>query len=227
MPRTAAIALFVLILTSAPSLGADAKYAIKTVPSPAPKELKEPFQNLLSDQAIQLTDAKGSVIGQVWLRKDVPVKPSPNQAKGAAAYGDIEETTLLGVVKFDQPVTDYRKQRVKPGVYTLRFAMQPQDGDHTGTAPFNEFCLLTPAARDDNPQPLKDAKELHELSKRASGTSHPAVLLLFPNEKPQEKPQLEAKENDHWVLFAKEEGSAGGKKVPLGIGLVLIGHAAD
>jgi hypothetical protein len=216
--------MIMLVAAVAPAAGA--KYSIKTTASPAPKELKEPLRKVLNEQAIQLLDEKGTTIGDVWLRKDVPVKAPPDQLKSGVAYKDLEETTLLGVVRFNQPVNDYRKQRIKPGLYTLRLGLQPQDGDHTGTAPYNEFCLLVPADRDESPEPLKDAKELQEKSKRATGTSHPGVLLLFPNEKPQDPPQLQAKENDHWVLFAKEDGVAGGQKAPFGIGLTLIGHSS-
>ena len=32
--------------------------------------------------------------------------------------------------------------------------MQPMDGDHMGTAPYNEFCLLIPADKDKKPDLL-------------------------------------------------------------------------
>jgi hypothetical protein len=133
----------------------------------------------------------------------------------------------LGVLRVNQQIGDYRQQKIKPGVYTLRLAFQPMDGDHMGTAPYNEFCLVVPAKRDDKPQPFADPKELHEKSTRATGTSHPGVFLLFPNPKPADKPQLVDKGNDTWVLFAKEEADANGTKAPLGIALTLIGHAME
>src|SRR5207253_1684625 len=141
MTRTAGfLGPLVVVLAAAAGPAAAAKYSIKTTAAPAPKELKESFRKLLSDQDIQLLDEKGTAIGDVWLRKDVPVKAAADQLKKGLAYKDLEETTVLGVVRFNQPVTDYRKQRIKPGLYTLRFALQPQDGDHMGTAPYNEFC---------------------------------------------------------------------------------------
>ena len=76
-------------------------------------------------------------------------------------------------------MTDYRKQKIKEGVYTLRLAYQPADGDHMGTAPNNEFCLPV-AADDDKDAALMKPKALQETSAKVAGGNHPAVLLLFP-----------------------------------------------
>jgi hypothetical protein len=219
-------AVAVLLFGAAGAWAADAKFTVKPATTPPPKELKDPFRQLLADKSVQLLDAKGSVVCEVWYRKDVPVEATPEQIKNGLSYRELKETTVLGAVRFDQPWTDYRKQKIKPGVYTLRLGFQPQDGDHMGTAPYQEFCLLVSADRDRKPD-LLPVKDLQELSTKSIGTSHPAVLLLFPNEKPKDMPQLVGKDNDHWVLNTKEDVTVGGKKVPagLGIGLTLIGHA--
>jgi hypothetical protein len=209
------------------SARAEETYSIKLDKAPPPKELKESFRNLLSDQAVVVLNEKGAKVGEIWLRKDVPAKATPEQIKNGLTYRELEETTFLGVLELAPGYTDFRKQKIRPGVYTLRLAFQPMDGDHMGTAPYPEFCALVPAAREESPEPLKDAKALHERSTRASGTSHPAVLLLFPNSKPADTPKLENKGNETWVLDAKETAMVNGQKVPLGIGLAVIGHAAE
>jgi hypothetical protein len=215
-----------LLLAAAPVFAADAKYGIKSATAPAPKELAEPIRKLMSDQAVQLTDSKGTVLCEVWLRKDLPVKATPDQIKNGLTYHDLDESTLLGAVRFDQPSSDYRKHKVKPGVYTLRLGFQPMDGDHMGTAPYSEFCLLI-AAKDDAKPDLMETKQLQEMSAKAIGGSHPGVFLLFPNEKPGDGPKLVQKENDQWVAMLKEPVTVGGKPTPagLGIGLTLIGHS--
>src|SRR5207253_5875829 len=58
---------------------------------------------------------------------------------------EIPETTVLGALRVHKTMIDYRKQKIKEGVYTLRLGYQPSDGDHMGTAPNNEFCLPVPA----------------------------------------------------------------------------------
>jgi hypothetical protein len=211
---------------SSPASTAEPAYAIKSATTPVPKELKEAVAKLLSDRSVQLLDAKGTPLVEVWFRKELPAKATPAQVKNGLTYRELEETTILGAVRVDQLMTDYRKQKVKPGVYTLRLGFQPMDGDHMGTAPFTEFGVLAPADADAKPD-LMSAKELQEMSAKAAAGTHPAVLLLFPNNKPENMPKLESKEGDHWVLMVKEPVVVGSDKTALGIGLNLIGHAAE
>jgi hypothetical protein len=216
-------AVLAALLAVAPAWSA-AKYSIKTVKAEPPKELKEPIRKLLGDESVQLLDAKGTPLCQVWFRKEVPATATDEQLKNGVTYRELKETTLLGAIQYLKPATDYRKQKVKPGVYTLRLGFQPMDGDHMGVSMFQDFCLLVAANLDTKPDPT-EPKPLQELSAKTVHTAHPAVLMLFPNGKPQAKPQLAAKPNNHWVLNAREEVSAGGKKGALGIGLTLIGAA--
>jgi hypothetical protein len=210
------VALLVALPLAAPAAG---KYAIMTAKAAPPKELDESIRKLLGDEAVQLLDDKGQAICDLWFRKEVPVK----DAKAGLTYRDLEETTVLGAVRFARPFTDYRKQKVKPGVYTLRLGFQPMDGDHMGTAPYSEFCLLSPA-RDDRKPDTMTAKELQELSAKAIGESHPGVLLLFPSSKPEDRPTLVDKGEGNWVVNVKEEAAAGGRKVPFVISLTLVGQ---
>ncbi len=205
--------------------GADeAKYTIKQAKTAAPKEIHDPIRKLLGDSSIQLLDGKGAVICELWFRKELPVKATPAQVKNGLTYRELEESTVLGAVRFEQQATDYRKQKIKPGVYTLRLGFQPMDGDHAGTAPYSEFCLLVNASLDGKPD-LLATKELQELSAKAIGGSHPGVLLLFPNEKPEDTPKLVSKGSDTWVLTLKEPVTVDGQKAGLGVGLTLIGHS--
>ncbi len=227
MKRTACLAIALGFLAPAFAPAAEGSYSIKPIAAPPPSELKESFRSLLSEQGVAFLDDKGTTIGQVWFRKEVPAKATPEQIKNGLTYREIEETTFLGAMKLDQPYTDYRRQKIKPGVYTLRLGYQLMDGDHMGTAPYAEFCLMVPASREESPEPMKEPKTLHERSTRTTGTSHPAVLLLFPNPKPEEQPKIQDKGNGHWVLDAKTAAVVNGQKTPLGIGLAVIGHAAD
>src|SRR5438445_274284 len=101
------------------------------------------------------------------------------------------------------------------------------DGDHMGTAPYPVFALLCPAGMDEQPGPLKNAKELHELSSKsvAGNASHPAVLLLVPSKKAEDMPKLADAGSGHWVLNVKEGVAVGAQKTAMVIGLTVIGHA--
>jgi hypothetical protein len=224
MSRTLRGVWVALFLTALPA-GANAGYTIKQAQTPPPKEVHEPIRQLLGDQSVQLLDDKGKVLCEVWFRKEVAVKATPDQVKNGLTYRELDESTVLGAIRFDQPTTDYRKQKVKPGVYTLRLGFQPMDGDHMGTAPYSDFCLIIPARLDQKPD-LLDTKALQELSAKAIGASHPGVFLLYPNEKPEVAPKLVDKGDNTWVLNLAEPVSVGGKKAMagLGLGLTLVGH---
>src|SRR5262249_40234678 len=111
---------------------------------------------------------------------------------------------------------------IKPGVYTLRLAVQPMDGDHMGTAPYNDFCLICPAAEDKKPE-LLDVDKMHELSAKSVGRKHPGMMLLFPNKTPAEAPAVEAKPKDHVVLSYRLPTTAAGEKTNLGFSVVVVG----
>ena len=205
---------------------ADDKYSSKTEKVAPPKELAESIQSLLDDQAISVLDGKEQTVATIWLRKSIPAKAAPEQIKSGLTYREIPETTVIGAFQLPQAWLDYRKQKIPAGVYTLRLAFQPQNGDHMGTAPYNEFLLLSPAAKDAKPDTM-EPKELHELSSNATGSSHPAVMLLFPNPKPGNEPKVEGKPNATWVLYVKRGVDAAGEKAGLGFGLTVAGHTTQ
>lgn len=211
------------LLGTPTGLAADpAKCAVKVVTEEAPKELPAAVRALLGDQAIQIAEGDKAFC-EIWLRKDVAVKASAEELQKGVNYRKVEESTVLGVMKLTQAWNSFRRQTIKPGLYTLRLGYQPMDGDHMGTAPFGEFLLLSPASQDTKAA-IMPHKELSELSgKSIPGSSHPAVLLLYPNAKPEDKPQLVNKGGGNWVLNCKTDVSADGKKGALGLGLTLFG----
>src|SRR5581483_2497777 len=150
---------------------------------------------------------------------------TPEQVKNGLTYRELEQTTLMGAMHVVKQITDYRKQPIKPGVYTLRLGFQPQDGDHMGTAAYSEFLLACPAAEDKKPDTMPPMA-LQELSKKATGGGHPGVFLLFPGGKDAgDAPKLVDKGEGHRVLFLKEAINAGGTKGTIGVGMTLIGNS--
>jgi hypothetical protein len=215
----------VFVVAALPLRAADS-YTVKTVDKTlAPTELQEPIRKLMGERSVQLLDAKGDLLAEVWLRKDVPVKASDAQIKNGLTYREVPETTLFGAIRFPKQYKDYRKQKIPAGVYTLRLANQPMDGDHMGTAPFSEFLLMSPAAEDRKPDTM-EPKALQELSGKTTN-GHPGVMLLFPGKGATAEPRLEKKEENHWVLLLLQEVKIGDKKATLPIGLTLIGVSSS
>lgn len=221
MFRTIAATL-ILLLAAASAFAADTKMTVKVEKTDPPKELSDAIRKTLGDQAMSVFDEKGKLVCTVWAAKSLDTKATADQAKAGLKYSQVEETTVVGAVKFAEEWKDYRKQKVKPGVYTLRLGVQLMDGDHMGTAPYNEFALICPAAEDKSAE-LLDVKEVYELSGKASGRKHPAVMLLFPNKTPADAPAIEAKPKEHVVLSYRVPATAAGQKANLGFSLVVVG----
>ena len=124
---------------------------------------------------MNVLDEKGKLICTVWAREVARREGDRRaQAKAGLKYSHIEETTVVGAVKFAEdvgglPQAEDQARRVHPAA-----GMQPMDGDHMGTAPYNEFCLLFPAAEDKTAGPARTSKELHELSAKSTTASTPA-----------------------------------------------------
>jgi hypothetical protein len=219
MLRTLACA--VALVCAAPVLAQGKKYTLKVADADPPKELAEPIRKLLGKKAAQLVDASGTALLEVWLRQGVPVKATEAQVKNGLTYREVPLSTVIGVLRVGKQTYDYRKQKIPAGVYTLRIAVQPMDGDHMGTAPYTEFVLASPAA-DDKKADLMDAKALHELSAKST-ESHPGVFLLWPGKGATATPKLEPKSDNHWVLVVNLDVTVNGKKATLPLGLVLVG----
>jgi len=214
-----------LILLAGLPLSASAQYTIKQTEQAVPMELSEPVRAEMGDKPVQLLDGKGDLMLEVWVRKAVPAKATDVQIQNGLTYAEIPDTSLMGVVRVAKTYTDYRKQKIKPGLYTLRLARQPMDGDHMGTAPYSDFCLALPASDDKKPGPL-EVKALHEISAKSTG-GHPGVFLLFPGKDAVAEPKLINKGEGHWVLFFKANAAVGDKKTTIGVGLTLVGVSAS
>jgi hypothetical protein len=202
-------------------------YKVETANAPAPKELAAAVRDSLSSSALRVSGPQGTVC-EIWLRKAVPASAAPSGELGVA-YGQLSDGTLVGAIRFAAAAKDYRKQEIKPGVYTLRYALQPVDGDHQGVSPYRDYLLLAPAAADTSIAPLND-KDVYALSRKASGTGHPSVWsLVTADAAPPALPGIAHQDDgDLWVVyFQAQVQAAGGALSPMNMGLVIAGHAPE
>ena len=192
-----------------------------------PAGLAEAFANALDPQGMALVAEKGETIGELWLRREVPL-----QAEAAGSdYGALAEGTLVGALRFPKGGSDFRGQPIPAGVYTLRYARIPEDGNHLGAAPESHFLLLCPAAADRDLNAAFDFQSVVALSREAAGTGHPAPLMLLrPKEQTEgqtEFPAIQQGESGTVALRVKTRGKPAGsgslRDFPLA--LVLIGKA--
>jgi len=143
--------------------------------SPAPAGLAEPVAARLAKSGVRVTVAKGPVTLDFWFVESLPMKAG----SAAASWEDVEEGTLVGAVNISPDYRDIRAKILKPGLYTLRYGIQPDNGDHLGVSPFRAFLLLSPAAQDKDPKPTGHDGTI-ELSKVSIGGSHPGVWSIDP-----------------------------------------------
>lgn len=103
------------------------------------------------------------------------------ESAGGPGWSGVDSGTLVGALRVSGEFKEIRGKVVKPGVYTLRYGQQPQNGDHLGISMFREFLLLSPATIDTDPKVL-GFDGVVALSKEVIGTAHPASLSLDPPE---------------------------------------------
>lgn len=144
-------------------------------PSVSPLTDKPPA-DIAAGVSLRLVPAARVVSGaatlEIWLVDKL-------ESSGGPGWSGVENGTLAGALRVTGEFKEIRGKAVKPGVYTLRFGLQPQNGDHLGISTFREFLLLSPAAIDTDPKVL-GFDSVVALSKEVIGTAHPASLSLDP-----------------------------------------------
>ncbi len=224
--RTLAHSVLLAALFAATSAAAQT-YKVETENAPAPQELAAPVRDSLASQALRVSGPQGAMC-EIWLRKAVPVIATPSRELGVA-YGQLGDGTLVGAIRFAAAAKDYRQQEIKPGVYTLRYALQPVDGNHQGVSPYRDYLLLAPAAADASVAPLSD-KDMYAMSRKASGAGHPSVWsLVSADSAPPALPGIaHLTDGDLWVLYFRAPvPSADDAASPTTMGLVIVGHAPE
>lgn len=210
-----------VVLLAAPLAATEPKFSAKVEKVEAPAKLAEPVRKLLDEQALVVRDGD-HVVMRIWFRREIPVKATEEQVKNGLTYREISEGTLVGALEFPAQFTDFRKQALPAGIYTLRFAIQPDIGDHTGTAPHPEFCVICPANEDRATEDI-EKKKLIELSSKVNEGRHPAVLLLWPNNGKDKGVKVIDKGDGVQVATIKRLVVAGGLKTTLGFAVTVAG----
>lgn len=218
---------FLAILIFAPagalrSAGPPDAYALKVAPEAPPAELPPALRDAVGTEALQI-NAPAGLLCEIWLRKEVPVAASPSQELGVT-FGQIAEGTLLGVMRIAVATTDYRNQKIKPGLYTMRYADNPVDGNHQGVAPQRDFALISPVTEDPDPASIT-RDETIKRSAKTTGTKHPSVWSLWPGDDSANAPALRFQDDSQIWLLNFRLPLAGGTKVSMG--MVVVGHAPE
>jgi hypothetical protein len=176
--------------------------------APAPDDLAAPIRSLLTPAA-KVT--AGAATLEVWVVSALP--------GGGTDWSGVAEGAIVGALRVGGTFKEIRGKTVKPGVYTLRFGLQPQNGDHLGASPFREYLLLSPAAVDMDAKPLGFDGTV-ALSKQTLGASHPAALSLDPPVATGAPLSIVTNELEHKGVVIEVKAAAGGTRR---FGLILVG----
>jgi len=210
---------------------AQESYKIEVLKEGPPSALPGAIKEVLAPQGYRVLDDQGKTYAEFWVRKAIPAKGKPSGPEGAVLFPILAEGELLGALRFPGEGHDYRDQAIAQGVYTIRYGLQPVNGDHLGVSTYRDYALLLPAAKDKALEDLPRAR-LEEQSAEAAGTSHPAVLMMLaaPDEGSKSEPSMAHNEElNTWGAVVPLNLAVQGESSPvsLPVQLILIGVAAS
>jgi hypothetical protein len=188
-----------------------------------PEVVAEPIRKVLNREGVSLADG-ASPFFQFWFRTELPLAQSPDG--GTLGLDTLQEGTVLGVLKVSSERYDFRDEEIPPGIYILRFGIQPEDGNHLGVAPTRTFAVLIPAQHDTQLEPVAH-EELMKAAAVINAANHPSSLNLQPIEQADgEFPRLDELNNgEHKVLLLQLPARLGtsGDATTLNVALVYEG----
>jgi hypothetical protein len=223
--------VMMLVMVALAPTGVRAReYKVETLKEGPPAVLSAAIKGAMSEQGYRVVDGEGNTYAEFWLRKAIPASGKPSGPREAVLYPDLAEGELLGAWRFPGEGHDYRDQTIAQGAYTLRYGLQPVNGDHLGVSPFRDYALLLPAAKDMALAPLAQ-KELETVSAEAAGTSHPAVLMLIapPESASTTEPTIvHDQEKELWgaVIPLSLDVKGASSPITLPVQLIVVGAAA-
>jgi hypothetical protein len=189
------------------SLAFGQTYKVETAGAPAAGQLPQPLQNALESQGAKVVNDQGATLLEAWFAKTVATNSSASPSQDFL-YPSLTGGEFVGVLHFSSAGADFRGQAVKPGFYTLRYGLIPQDGNHMGVNPTRDVLVLCPVAADTDLSANLKFDDLVKLSRQAAGTPHPAFLVGAPVNG-STFPAVAKDDQDHWNLQVKLHGSNG------------------
>jgi hypothetical protein len=175
------LSIFLLTITSA---WADDRYLIDPATlktGSVPKSLADavnPQGWVLYTESYHIKDQ----ICEVFLAKTVPA----SNAVGKLPYGALKEGAFVGVIHLLPEATedysaDSHIQKLKPGYYTLRYAVMAAGTYENGTKP-GDFLVLSPVSMDQDPSRVLQKAELEHFGEATSGSDVAASMELVEAE---------------------------------------------
>ena len=215
---------FSFLLTGATASAAD--HRSEAIDSAPPKdELAPALQDKFAERGAKVIRGTSRTVCEFWPTKEWAVQDG-FQAKEDRLY-PFSPGQLIGLLHFPRRGKDFRDQTISSGWYTLRFGLQPTDGNHEGTSPTRDFLLMVPTESDTTNAPT-NIEKLVEASAEAAGSAHPAMLCLQPAVKTAKNGSVRHDEDrDWWILQVTSQARVKGKSNELPLSIIVVGHADE
>jgi len=124
-------------------------------------------------------------ICEIFLAKTVETQ-SAKPASSRMKYGRLKPGVLVGVVHLlPEAIEDYsaesHDQKLKPGYYTMRYAVMPA-GTYEHGVELGDFVVLSPVSMDRDPARILKPEALAQLGASSTGTDTPATMALVASD---------------------------------------------
>ncbi len=203
-----------------------ADHRVEVLKEGPPEGVSKEIASKLSATGFRVIRGTSRTVCDVWLCKEwiVDAKFEPT----AEVLYPFAPGQLIGVARYPRRGSDFRDQDINEGVYTMRYAHQPNNGSHIGTSPTRDFLLLVSSDHDKKSETF-ELESLVEKSSEAANSSHPAMLCLQKVvKKPAGKPAIRHnEEHDWWIVSAQGSAKAGKNTKALAIDLVVVGISSE
>ena len=173
------------------------QYSTKPGGAP-PSEVAPEITAELQKQGVAVL-SNGQPYCELWFRAQAP--KAPESSEQDVSWKTVPHGSLLGAVRYSVEGKDRRGQKIKPGVYTLRYSYYPVDGAHQGVESTRDFLVISPADSDKDPKATPAFAALMDMSRKVSGGRHPAVLTIW--KAGSEWQEGLAQQGEDWTLGTK------------------------
>ena len=218
------LCLATLTFAIAGSASASEPHKLEKFKGAPPAGLAEKIVAQLDENALRVIGPNGPVC-EIWLVKEITTKDDFKPT--LTVKYPFTTGQLLGAARLPTAgaALDFRGQELPAGVYTLRYGLQPQDGNHLGTSDTSDFGLACSAELDKDPAPVAKVPDLFKMSAKAAGSAHPAIFQLVPPPAEAYKETIlkHNDDKDHWILRTNLHAKSKGKDVELPVQLVTVG----
>jgi hypothetical protein len=204
-------------------------YKVELSKQSPPASLSPEIAATLGAESYRISDEQGKAFADLWFRKGLPATSKPVGPQGTVQFPFLEESQLLGVIQFVAEGHDYRDQTIAKGVYTLRYGLQPVNGDHLGVSPYRDYVLLLPASKDRTLATIP-RKQFETQSAESAGSSHPAVFLMTlppSSSNPSAASMVHDEEKNTWKVVIPLNLAVKGTPTPVSypVAIIVVGAA--